>query len=56
VEDPAAAIVFGGSPERVIETIVDGKTRYTHTKREEQWREVRNTASAARHRMLALPQ
>jgi 5-methylthioadenosine/S-adenosylhomocysteine deaminase len=56
VEDPAASIVFGGSPERVIETIVDGKTRYTHTKREEQWREVRNTASAARHRMLALPQ
>jgi 5-methylthioadenosine/S-adenosylhomocysteine deaminase len=56
VEDPAAAIVFGGSPERVIETIVDGKTRYTHTKREEQWREVRNTASAARHRMLAPPQ
>jgi 5-methylthioadenosine/S-adenosylhomocysteine deaminase len=56
VEDPAASIVFGGSPERVIETIVDGKTRYTHTKREEQWREVRNTASAARHRMLAPPQ
>ena len=56
VEDPAAAVVFGGSPERVLETIVDGKTRYTHTEREEQWREVRNTASAARHRMLAPPQ
>ena len=28
VEDPAAAVVFGGSPERVLETIVDGKTRY----------------------------
>ena len=56
VEDPAAAVVFGGSPDRVLETIVDGKTRYTHTEREEQWREVRNTASAARHRMLAPPQ
>ena len=28
VEDPAAAVVFGGSPERVLETIVDGETRY----------------------------
>ncbi len=55
VEDPAAAVVFGGSPDRVLETIVDGQTRYTHTEREEQWREVRNTASAARHRMLAQP-
>jgi cytosine/adenosine deaminase-related metal-dependent hydrolase len=55
VEDPAAAVVFGGSPDRVLETIVDGKTRYTHTEREEQWREVRNTASAARHKMLAPP-
>src|SRR5213079_3759822 len=48
VEDPAAAVVFGGSPERVLETIVDGQTRYTQRDREEQWREVRNTASAAR--------
>jgi cytosine/adenosine deaminase-related metal-dependent hydrolase len=55
VEDPAAAVVFGGSPDRVLETIVDGETRYTTTEREEQWREVRNTASAARHRMLAPP-
>ena len=53
VEDPAAAVVFGGSPERVLETIVDGQIRYTQTEREEQWREVRNTASAARRRMLA---
>ena len=28
VEDPAAAVVFGGSPERVLATIVDGQTRY----------------------------
>jgi len=52
VEDPAAAVVFGGSPERVLETIVDGKTRYRKD-REDTWREVRSTASAARHRMLA---
>jgi cytosine/adenosine deaminase-related metal-dependent hydrolase len=55
VEDPAAAVVFGGSPERVLETIVDGQTRYTQRDREEQWQEVRNTASAARLRMLAPP-
>ena len=57
VEDPAAAVVFGGSPERVLETIVDGQTRYTSTqptsREQEQWREVRSTASAARRRMLA---
>ena len=53
VEDPAAAVVFGGSPERVLETIVDGKTRYLKEE-EEQWQEVRSTASAARRRMLAL--
>jgi 5-methylthioadenosine/S-adenosylhomocysteine deaminase len=52
VEDPAAAVVFGGSPERVLETIVDGQTRYTNEDNET-WREVRNTASAARQRMLA---
>jgi cytosine/adenosine deaminase-related metal-dependent hydrolase len=54
VEDPAAAIVFGGSPDRVLETIVDGQTRYRRED-EEQWREVRSTASAARARMLASP-
>ena len=52
VEDPAAAVVFGGSPERVLETIVDGQTRYLREE-EEQWQEVRSTASAARRRMLA---
>ena len=52
VEDPAAAVVFGGSPERVLETIVDGQTRYTKDETEK-WREVRSTASAARQRMLA---
>jgi cytosine/adenosine deaminase-related metal-dependent hydrolase len=52
VEDPAAAVVFGGSPERVLETIVDGETRYRREDRA-QWQEVRSTASAARSRMLA---
>ncbi len=52
VEDPAAAVVFGGSPERVLETIVDGQTRY-RSEEQTQWREVRSTASAARRRMLA---
>jgi 5-methylthioadenosine/S-adenosylhomocysteine deaminase len=56
VEDPAAAVVFGGSPDRVLETIVEGETRYTRTDQENQWREVRNIASAARRRMLAPPQ
>jgi cytosine/adenosine deaminase-related metal-dependent hydrolase len=53
VEDPTAAVVFGGSPERVFETIVDGKTRYLKEE-EEQWQEVRSIASAARRKMLAL--
>jgi len=51
VEDPAAAVVFGGSPERVLETIVDGETRYRTEDNE--WREAHSTASAARGRMLA---
>ena len=55
VEDPAAAVVFGGSPDRVLETIVDGQTRYRRDE-EEQWREVRSIASAARARMLGSPQ
>jgi cytosine/adenosine deaminase-related metal-dependent hydrolase len=52
VEDPAAAVVFGGSPDRVLETVVDGITRYRE-KDSEKWREVRNIASVARQRMLA---
>ncbi|HTR34058.1 MAG TPA: amidohydrolase family protein [Gaiellaceae bacterium] len=55
VEDPAAAVVFGGSPNRVLETVVEGCTRY-RKQEEEQWQEVRSTASAARARMLGTPQ
>jgi 5-methylthioadenosine/S-adenosylhomocysteine deaminase len=51
IEDPAAAVVFGGSPERVLETIVDGQTRYRQG--ETAWPEVLSTASDARRRMLA---
>ncbi len=51
VEDPAAAVVFGGSPDRVLATIVDGQTRYQKAE-ETQWQEVRSTASAARRQML----
>ncbi len=51
VEDPAVAAVFGGSPAGILETIVDGQTRYRQG--ETAWHEVRSTASAARRRMLA---
>jgi 5-methylthioadenosine/S-adenosylhomocysteine deaminase len=50
VEDPAATAVFGGSPASVLETIVEGQTRYRQG--ETAWHEVRSTASAARARML----
>ncbi len=51
VEDPEIAAVFGGSPAGILETIVDGQTRYRQG--ETAWHEVRSTASAARRRMLA---
>ena len=51
VEDPFVAAVFGGSPGGVLETIVNGRTRYRQG--ETAWQEVRSTASAARRRMLA---
>jgi cytosine/adenosine deaminase-related metal-dependent hydrolase len=54
VEDPAAAVVFGGSPDRVLETIVDGQTRYRKAI-QTQWREATSIASAARARMLRSP-
>jgi len=51
VEDPVVGVVFGGSPAGVLETIVDGETRYRQG--DSAWQEVRSTASAARKRMLA---
>jgi 5-methylthioadenosine/S-adenosylhomocysteine deaminase len=49
-EDPAAAVVFGGSPERVVATLVDGETRYDRERFD--WHEVRSTSASARERML----
>ena len=51
IEDPTVAAVFAGSPGRVMETIVEGQTRYRRGVTE--WPEVRSTASAARRQMLA---
>jgi 5-methylthioadenosine/S-adenosylhomocysteine deaminase len=50
VEDPAAAVVFGGSPDRVTATLVGGETRYE--KGTFEWHEVRSTSASARSSML----
>jgi 5-methylthioadenosine/S-adenosylhomocysteine deaminase len=52
-EDPAAAVVFGGSPARVITTLVDGEARYERGGFE--WHELQRRAASARSRMLAAP-
>ena len=52
-EDPAAAVVFGGSPDRVVATLVGGETRYDRERFE--WQEVRSTSASARGRMLRSP-
>ena len=49
-EDPAAAVVYGGSPERILATLVDGQARYERGGFE--WHELIDAASAARGRML----
>ena len=49
-EDPAAAVVYGGSPERVLTTLVDGEARYE--KGGFQWHDLVAAASEARRRML----
>ena len=49
-EDPAAAVVFGGSPERVELTLVDGEARYR--KGGDGWHDLRRSAAAARGRMI----
>jgi cytosine/adenosine deaminase-related metal-dependent hydrolase len=49
-EDPAAAVVLGGAPERVLLTIVDGETRYERGGFE--WHELLRDATSARSRML----
>ena len=52
-EDPAAAVVYGGSPDRVAATLVGGKTRYE--KGSFEWHEVHSTSASARSRMLRSP-
>jgi 5-methylthioadenosine/S-adenosylhomocysteine deaminase len=52
-EDPAAAVVFGGSPARVVTTFVGGEVPYARGDFE--WQEVRQNASRARRRMLGAP-
>jgi len=49
-EDPAAAVVFGGSPNRVLLTLVDGEERYR--KGGFGWHELRRNAAVARARLL----
>jgi cytosine/adenosine deaminase-related metal-dependent hydrolase len=50
-EDPAAAVVLGGSPDRVLLTLVGGAVRYE--KGGMDWQGVRQRATNARSRMLA---
>ena len=52
-EDPAAAVVFGGSPERVLLTVVDGNERYR--KGGVKWHELTAAGSSARNRLLQPP-
>jgi cytosine/adenosine deaminase-related metal-dependent hydrolase len=53
VEDPTAAVVFGGSPERVLATFVDGEPRYEKGGME--WQELTAAAHNARRAMLGVP-
>ncbi len=50
-EDPTTAVVFGGSPDRVLLTLVNGEARYEEGGFE--WLELRRSASAARARLLS---
>lgn len=50
VEDPAAAVVLGGSPERVLATLVAGEERYRRDGTT--WRDLTRAGRRARSRML----
>jgi len=52
-EDPAAAVVFGGSPDRVLATYVGGELRYERGGMD--WQELTVAARNARRAMLAQP-
>jgi len=49
-ENPAAAVVYGGSPGRVLATLVDGRVRYE--KGGFRWHELIGAATHARSRLL----
>ncbi len=49
-EDPAAAVVLGGSPGRVAATLVDGEVRYERGAFD--WHELRRRGTSARKRLL----
>ncbi len=55
-EDPAAAVVFGGGPHRILATLVDGQIRYERKSRYEkggdEWHELIADAARARSRLL----
>jgi len=50
-EDPVTATVLGGSPERVLATLVSGETRYQ--KGGKSWLELTDAARSARGRLLS---
>jgi cytosine/adenosine deaminase-related metal-dependent hydrolase len=52
-EDPAGAVVFGGSPDRVVATFVGGELRYERGGMD--WQELTAAAHSARRAMLAPP-
>jgi cytosine/adenosine deaminase-related metal-dependent hydrolase len=49
-EDPVAAVVFGGSPDGILVTVVEGTERYR--KGVTQWHELTDAASSARRALL----
>jgi 5-methylthioadenosine/S-adenosylhomocysteine deaminase len=53
-DDPTTAVVFGGSPDRVVATFVDGQARYERGGFE--WQELTAAAHSARRAMLAHPE
>jgi cytosine/adenosine deaminase-related metal-dependent hydrolase len=52
-EDAATAVVFGGSPERVLLTMTDGESRYRKGGKTWPRRRLLSDAASARRRMLA---
>lgn len=51
LEDPVTAAVLGGSPERVLATLVSGRTRYERGT--DTWHELTGAARSARARLLS---